>query len=71
MTSTRIWTEQTVSLIYMRLSPNIARHKIQFQIGDCLPIEVLTDAPPHWNSSINHIKYKFDQTDREVFSRNR
>ena len=52
--------------------PNLAKHDIQFQIGDDLgndhlPIEVATDAPPHRNSSINHSKYKFDQTDREVF----
>ena len=51
-------------------SPNLAKHDIQFQIGDDLgndhlPIEV--DAPPHRNSSTNHTKYKFDQTDREVF----
>ena len=54
------------------MSPNLAKHDIQFQIGDDLgsdhlPIEVSIDAPPHRNSSINHTKYKFDQTDREVF----
>ena len=54
------------------ISPNLAKHNIQFQIGDDLgsdhvPIEVSIDAPPHRNSSINHTKYKFDQTDREVF----
>ena len=54
------------------ISPNLAKHDIQFQIGDDLgrdhlPIEVSLDAPPHRNSSINHTKYKFDQTDREVF----
>ena len=54
------------------ISPNLAKHDIQFQIGDDLgsdhlPIEVLIDAPPHRNSSINHTKYKFDQTDRKVF----
>ena len=53
-------------------SPNLAKHDIQFQIGDnlgsdYLPIEISIDAPPHRNSSINHTKYKFDQTDREVF----
>ena len=53
-------------------SPNLAKHDIQFQIGDDLgsdhlPIEISTDAPPHKNSSANHTKYKFDQTDREVF----
>ena len=55
------------------VSPNLAKHDIQFQIvgddlgSDHLPIEVSIDAPPHRNSSINHTKYKFDQTDREVF----
>ena len=53
-------------------SPNLAKHDIQFQIGDNfgsdnLHIEISVDAPPHRNSSINHTKYKFDQTDREVF----
>ena len=53
------------------ISPNLAKHDIQFQIGDDLgrdhlPIEVSIDAPPHTNSSINHTKYKFDQTDREL-----
>ena len=33
-----------------------------------LPIEISVDAPPHRNShTINYTKYKFDQTDREVF----
>ena len=54
------------------ISPNLAKHDIQFQIGDGLgsshlPVEVSIDAPPHGNSFINHTKYKFDQTDREVF----
>ena len=54
------------------ISPNLAKHDIQFQIGDNLesdhlPIEVSADAPPHRNSSISHTKYKFDQSDREVF----
>ena len=45
-------------------SPNLAKHDIQFQIGDDLgidhlPIEVSIDAPPHRNSSTNHTKYKF------------
>ena len=43
-----------------------------FQIGDDLgsdhlPIEISVDATPHRNSYTNHTKYKFDQTDREVF----
>ena len=50
-------------------SPNLAKHDIQFQIGDDLgsdhlPIEIPADAPPHRNSSANHTKYKFDQTDK-------
>ena len=54
------------------ISPNLAKHDIQFQIGDDLgsdhlPIEISIDTPRHRNSSTNHIKYKFDQTDREVF----
>ena len=53
------------------ISPNLAKHDIQFQIGDDLgsyhlPIEISVDAPPHRNSSTN-TKYKFGQTDREVF----
>ena len=54
------------------ISPNLAKHDIQFQVGDdlgsnYLPIEASIDAPPHKNSSTNHTKYKFDQTDRKVF----
>ena len=55
------------------VSPNLAKHDIQFQIGDDLgsdhlPIEISIDAPSHRNShTVNHTKYKVDQTDREVF----
>ena len=54
------------------LSPNLAKHDIQFQRGDDLGsdhllIEVSIDAPPHSNSTINHTRYKFDQTYTEVF----
>ena len=35
--------------------------------NDHLPTEVSIDAPPHRNSSNNHTRYKFYQTDREVF----
>ena len=54
------------------ISPNLAKHDIQFQIGhdlgnDHLPTEILIDTPPHRNTFNNHTKYKFDQTDREVF----
>ena len=57
--------------------PNLVEHEIQFQIGDDLgsdhlPIEISIDPPPpppppHRNTFTNHTKYKFDQTDREVF----
>ena len=54
------------------VSPNLTKYDIQFQIGDDLgsdhlPIEISIDAPPHRNSHTNHTKYKFDQTDREIF----
>ena len=35
--------------------------------SDHLPIEISIDTTPHRNASTNPIKYKFDQTDREVF----
>ena len=54
------------------ISQNLAIHDIQFQIGadlgsDHLPIEISIDTTPHRNTSTNPIKYKFDQTDQEVF----
>ena len=54
------------------ISPSLAKCDIQFQIGDdlgsdYLPIEVLIDAPPHMNSSSNHTKCRFYETEREVF----
>ena len=54
------------------VSFNLAKHDIQFQIGDDLgsdhlPIEISIDAPPHSNSHTNYTKYKFDHTDKEVF----
>ena len=54
------------------ISPNLAIHDIQFQIGvdlgsDHLPIEISVDTTPHRNTSTNPTKYKFNQTDREVF----
>ena len=53
-------------------SPTLAKHDIQFQIGDDLgsahlPIKVSVDVPPQRSSFVNNEKYKFDQTDREVF----
>ena len=35
--------------------------------SDHLPIEIAIDAQPHRNIHINPVKYKFNQTDREVF----
>ena len=56
------------------ISPNLAKHDIQFQISDDLgsdhlPIEISIDTPPPTprNTFTSHTKYKFDQTDREVF----
>ena len=63
----------STDLLHMAfVSPNLAKHDIQFQIGvdlgcDQLPIEITIDVRPHRNSHTNHTKYKFDQTDREVF----
>ena len=47
------------------ISPNLAKHDIQFQIGDDLgsdhlPIEISIDAPLHRYSFINHTMHKFD-----------
>ena len=36
-------------------------------LGDHLPIEISIDTTPHRNTFTNHTRYKFDQTDREVF----
>ena len=35
--------------------------------SDHLPIEISMDARPHRNTHTDPIRYKFDQTDREVF----
>ena len=54
------------------ITQNLAIHDIQFQIGvdsgsDHLPIEIPIDTTPLRNTFTNYTKYKFDQTDREVF----
>ena len=54
------------------ISPNLTKDDIQFLIGDDLgsdhlPIEISTDAQPHRNTQTNPFRYKFDETDREVF----
>ena len=53
-------------------SPNLSKHDIQFLIGDDLgsdhlPIEIAIDTQPHRNTHINPVRYKFNQTDREMF----
>ena len=53
-------------------SQNLLKHDIQFLIdddlgSDHLPIEIAIDTPPHRNIHINPVRYKFNQTDREVF----
>ena len=52
--------------------PNLSKHDIQFLIGDDLgsdhlPIEIAIDTQPQRNIHINPGRYKFNQTDREVF----
>ena len=54
------------------ISPNLTKREIQFLIGDDLGsdhlrIEISIDAQPHRNIHTNPIRYKFNQTDREVF----
>ena len=54
------------------ISPNLTKHDVQLLIGDDLgsdhlPIEISIDAQPQRNTHTNPIRYKFDQTDREVF----
>ena len=54
------------------ISPNLSKHDVRFLIGDDLgsdhlPIEIATDTQPHRNIHINPVRYKFNQTDREVF----
>ena len=54
------------------ISQNLSKHDIQFLKGDDLgsdhlPIEIATDAQPHRNIHTNPIRYKFNQTEREVF----
>ena len=51
---------------------NLSKHDIQFLIGDDLgsdhlPIEIAIDTQPHRNIHINPVRYKFNQTNQEVF----
>ena len=54
------------------ISQNLTKHGIQFLIGDDLgshhiPIKTSIDGQPHRNIHTNPIRYKFNQTGREVF----
>ena len=54
------------------ITQNLIIHDTQFQIGvnlgsNHLPIEITIDTTPHRNTFTNPTRYKFDQTDREVF----
>ena len=65
-------TDNTDILDMAFISPNLTKNEIQFLIGDDLgsnhlPIEISIDAQPHRNIPTNPIRYKFNQTDREVF----
>ena len=65
-------TANTDTLGMAFISPNLSEHEIQFLIGDDLgshhlPIEIAIDAQPHRNIHTYPIRYKFNQTDREVF----
>ena len=67
------WRNGNTDILDMAfITQNLAIHDLQFQIGvdlgsDHLPIEISIDTTPHRNTITNHTRYKFDQTDREVF----
>ena len=66
------YTGNTDILDMAFISPNLSKHDMQFLIGDDLgsdhlPIEIAIDTPRHRNIHINPVRYKFNQTDREVF----
>ena len=67
------WRNGNTDILDMSfITQNLAIHDLQFQIGvdlgsDHLPIEISIDTAPHRNTFTNHTRYKFDQTDREVF----
>ena len=65
-------TGNTYILDMSFILPNVTKHDIQLLIGedlgsDHLPIEISIDTEPHRNIHTNPIRYKFDQTDGEVF----
>ena len=66
------YTGNTDILDMAFISPNLSKQDIHFLIGDDLgsdhlPIEIAIDTQPNRNIHINPIRYKFNQTDREVF----
>ena len=67
------WRNGNTDILDMAfITQNLAIHDLQFQIGvdlgsDHLPIKISIDTTPHRNTITNHTRYKFDQTDREVF----
>ena len=67
------WRNGNTDILDMAfITQNLAIHDLQFQIGvdlgsDHLPIEISVDTKPHRNTFTDHTRYKFDQTDREVF----
>ena len=75
MMNTPIWTKAkgSTDILDMEfISPNLTKHDIQFLTGDDLgsnplPIEISIDPQPHRNIHTNPVRYKFDETDREVF----
>ena len=65
------WRNGNTDILDMAKS-NLIIHDPQFHIGvdlgsDHLPIEISIVTTPHRNTFTNHTRYKFDQTDREVF----
>ena len=63
------WRNVNTDILDMAfITQNLIIHDPQFQIGsDHLPIEISIDTTPHRNTFTDHTRYKFDQTDREVF----
>ena len=69
----RDWRNGNTDVLDMAfITQNLIIHDTQFQIGvdlgsDHLPIEITIDTTPNRNTFTNPTRYKFDQTDREVF----
>ena len=67
------WRSGNTDILDMAFrTQNLAIRDLHFEIGvdlgsDYLPIEISVDTTPHKNTFNNHTRYKFDQTEREVF----